>query len=70
MRPNMTNIDMKPDWQTFYDPRQVGEYINTLELSYGEPGQVIKLEPGMYFPPSPKPNLNDFLSWVANQENK
>jgi hypothetical protein len=60
-----TIIDAKPDWQTFYPPEIVGEYLSHLwaEFDYND----IQTIPGAYMP-TPRPSLDGFLMWYANRK--
>lgn len=66
------------EWQTYYDPKDVGEFLDDFYSRYTpesltdeELGQLIKNEPGaIYMPPpiSSTPSLNEFLRWCAKNK--
>ena len=71
MKQPIINIDSKPDWETYYDPKLVGEYLNSFGYGLGfKKGEIIELKPGMMIPPLPSPDLQDFLRWVATPKDK
>lgn len=56
-------IDAKPNWETAYDPKLVGEYISSLDSGFAL-DRTIEFKPGAIIP-VPSPSLHGFLQWVA-----
>lgn len=59
-----TNIDAKREWQTYYPPELVGEYLK--EWYETQPfglGEIIEMKPGSILPTPPMPSLEGFLQW-------
>lgn len=58
----------KREWQTYYDPKDVGAYLNwyydNFKFSF-EPGEIIDMPPRAILPLLPSPSLEGFLRWIA-----
>lgn len=69
MKAPIININSKPDWQTYYDPKLVGKYLLWHDKENPFDFEVVTgWKPGMVIPMPPDPNLDGFLRWCASQE--
>ena len=70
MKQPIINIDAKPDWQTYYDPKLVGKYMiehdRWVAQNYNF-GELLEFKPGMMIIPPPTPSLEGFLKWCAGE---
>lgn len=64
----MNNITIeKREWQTYYDPKEVGQYLRWYYEQNKYVGEPIKFTPRRSIQLPPPPSLEGFLMWSTRE---